>query len=238
MPPRNQPSSSKSTLPIPFDLFVSHVEQWKECTLCELHKTRKQVVHLRGDVPCQVLFVGEAPGDVEDNEGFPFIGPAGDKLQSIIDEAFLFADPNTGETSPIVTYALTNLIGCIPRDESKCYLPSEPGIEHIQACQPKLEELVKICDPVVIVCVGSNARDWIDPKAVWKPKLHKPTQHMEILVDVTTSQSTRLTSQDVIALAEIIHPSAILRMNEAQQGLFYRRSVVKLQDVAEFVLMQ
>lgn len=133
----------------PLQVFV---ERWSGCTACELHVGRQQVVLARGNVPCDVLFVGEAPGHSEDSLGVPFVGPAGDLLERIIRRAL-----------PEGTrYALTNVICCIPLEDGDKI--SEPSYEAAVACQPRLAEFLLLARPRLLVAVGSVARDWLDPK--------------------------------------------------------------------------
>ncbi len=61
-----------------------HIADWESCTRCPLHTTRRWVVLGRGTLPCDVLFVGEAPGNSENDIGKPFIGQAGKILDSLI----------------------------------------------------------------------------------------------------------------------------------------------------------
>lgn len=84
--------------------FSDHVDRWKHCTLCPLHKVRRQVVLARGKLPADVLMVGEAPGLSEDVLGAPFTGPAGQLLDRII----------TATELENYRIAFTNLVGCIP----------------------------------------------------------------------------------------------------------------------------
>lgn len=129
--------------------WQQHVERWRGCQGCELHQRRKRVVLARGSVPCDVLFVGEAPGASEDAIGAPFVGPAGKLLDEIIEEAMSGLPP--------LRIAFTNLVCCIPRGEDWEKI-GEPGKEHIAACRKRLEEFVALARPRLIVLVGSLAK--------------------------------------------------------------------------------
>jgi DNA polymerase len=99
----------------------------------------------RGQVPCDVLFVGEAPGQSEDVCGVPFIGPAGKLLDSIIQAAGVNR----------LRYCLTNLIACIPLGpEGKL---DEPPDYAVEACKPRLASFIRLCQPKLLVCVGGHA---------------------------------------------------------------------------------
>lgn len=127
--------------------FAEHKAKWKDCKLCPLHEKRTHVVLLRGQIPCDVLFVGEAPGAGEDTTGRPFIGPAGRLLDQIIEESL------KGQ----YTYALTNLVGCIPIGEEGSKT-AEPPKEAIVACAPRLIEITKMCRPSLVVLVGTLSK--------------------------------------------------------------------------------
>lgn len=118
-------------------------EKWKDCKACELCDTRERIVLGRGKIPCDILFVGEAPGTSENLLGKPFIGPAGHLLNEIIE----LSVPNN------IRLAFTNLIGCIPLDENLNKV-KQPHKEHIKACRPRLVEFVELCNPKAFVYVG------------------------------------------------------------------------------------
>jgi uracil-DNA glycosylase family 4 len=126
--------------------WTEHVARWKDCTDCPLCQQRDRIVLARGSVPCDVLFIGEAPGASEDALGQPFVGPAGKLLDQIIERAL----------PPTVRYALTNLVCCFPAD-AKARGENEPEVPEIEACRPRLVEFVNICQPRLIVCVGQLA---------------------------------------------------------------------------------
>ncbi|GAF80631.1 unnamed protein product [marine sediment metagenome] len=129
--------------------YQQHKNKWKDCSKCKLSLYRTQVVLARGVVPSPILFVGEAPGASEDVVGKPFVGPAGKLLDKIIKVA----------VGSRCTYALTNLVACIPKENGGKM--GEPAKEHIRACEERLLEFIGICDPKLIVTVGKLAAKWI-----------------------------------------------------------------------------
>lgn len=173
--------------------YAVHAAMWKDCKRCGLCERRQRVVLYRGTVPCDILFVGEAPGESEDVLGQPFVGPAGKLLDTIMSKAEVTR----------FTFGMTNLVGCIPRDEYSDKLAQPPN-DAIDACSPRLIELAKICKPRLFVWVGELS-------AKWAP--------------------TYLPSS--IPSVKIIHPAAILRMNVSQQGLAFQRAVVALAEAVE-----
>jgi uracil-DNA glycosylase family 4 len=177
--------------------YQQHKARWSECRLCDLCERRSKVVLLRGTVPAKVLFVGEAPGESEDVLGKPFIGPAGQLLDRMIAAARI----------PEGSYALTNVIACIPRDEENNKL-IQPPYYALEACAGRLIDCIQLVKPKLIVWVGKVAADWGS-----KLLVHSPIQ------DITT--------------ASIVHPAAILKMHVSQQGLVYQKAVVSLADAYE-----
>lgn len=126
--------------------WKSYKEKWVNCNLCELCDTREKTVLAKGKLPCDILFVGEAPGVSENILGKPFVGPAGHLLNEIIEDSL----PDEARL------AFTNLIGCIPLDENLRKV-HQPHKEHIKACQPRLQEFVELANPKGIVFVGKLA---------------------------------------------------------------------------------
>lgn len=126
--------------------YQRHVARWKNCKRCNLCEQRQTVVLARGRVPCDVLFVGEAPGVSEDVLGVPFVGPAG----KLMDEAIRIALDGQHD------YALTNLICCVPLDEDGAKA-KEPPKEAILACEGRLKEFTVLCRPRLVVTVGKLA---------------------------------------------------------------------------------
>ncbi len=138
--------------------WVDHVNKWKDCQACPLCNQRDQIVLGRGQVPCDVLMIGEAPGEVEDTTGLPFKGPAGALLDRIVERALSDLD---------VVAAYCNLVCCFPRDKKLMGLTNyssnhEPDRAEILACRLRLVEFVNIAQPRLIVCVGALATDYID----------------------------------------------------------------------------
>ena len=192
--------------------FQEHVQRWQSCRLCALCDGRKSVVLYRGKLPCDVLFVGEAPGESEDASGFPFWGPAGLLLDSrggqppgIVQLAGL------DDIDPLVRCGFTNIVACVPRDPDSNNKADAPLPEEVRACQPRLREIVEMARPRLLVAVGALARDWLVPRMKHALKTGIPT------VDIT-------------------HPAAILRANVAQRGLLKQRAVVVLRNAVAAML--
>ena len=180
-------------------------DDWRDCQRCHLASVRKNVCVIRGTVPSDVLFVGEAPAHSEDVFGIPMIGPAGHLLNDILSEAM----PEG------VSYAITNICGCIPLGEDGRKV-TKPDDVAVQKCSPRLVELVQLCQPKLIVCLGEVAQHYLMTGKYVKLDLgwDGPMEHVS-------------------------HPSAIGRANLAQQGLLYQKTVVRVRNaVEEHVLNQ
>lgn len=192
--------------------FQQHLATWSNCKSCKLCEGRSKVVLVRGVLPADILFCGEAPGESENVIGRPFVGPAGKLLDTIIWEAI-------GEN---YRYALTNLVACIPYDETGTKA-GEPDKEAITACAPRLAEIVRIAKPKIIVRVGSLAKKWVtgSPGAAGYELML--ANSLKIVVDWVPT----------IRFADVLHPAAIIRQNIAQQGLSIQRASVTIANAAE-----
>ncbi|MBR2615461.1 MAG: uracil-DNA glycosylase [Clostridia bacterium] len=116
-------------------------ERVKNCRSCALCQTRTNTVFGRGNPEAKILFVGEAPGEQEDREGKPFVGPAG----KLLDDYLTFLGLEEED------YYIANILKCRPprnRDP-------EPGEE--EACMPFLREQTQLISPRILVCLGRIA---------------------------------------------------------------------------------
>jgi DNA polymerase len=197
-------------MPNPWEL---HIEKWTGCIACPLHEGRRNVVLARGQLPCQVLFIGEAPGESEDVEGAPFVGPAGQLLDSIIADSI----PST------IRCAFTNVVACIPKEDGR-KSHEGPTRECAKACEGRLREFVHIAQPLVIVQVGEVARKFVDGQAQFYPEQYQR------LRDFGGYELPWLKNRayPFIEWCNIDHPSFILRMPSAQKNLARHRCCTRL----------
>ncbi len=184
--------------------YQLHVQRWKDCRECPLCEGRSRVVLCRGSLPCDVLFVGEAPGESEDAVGLPFVGPAGQLLDHIVEQAL--SEWAVGCWDPtvkpnLVKMAFTNIVACIPRDDDGGKA-GQPPVEAIMACKGRLREMVEIASPRLMMCVGKMAWEWTD----WIRSMPR---------------------------VQIDHPAFILRMPAAVKGLKVQRAIVTLRTAVE-----
>ena len=116
------------------------------CQACELSKTRLNTVFADGQAPARILFVGEAPGQHEDEQGVPFVGRSGALLTDIIQKGMGL---NRSEV------AIANVIKCRPpanRDPS----PAEKS-----QCAPYLMRQIELIDPELIIALGRHAAGYL-----------------------------------------------------------------------------
>lgn len=114
------------------------------CTACALHETRTQVVFSDGDGPADVMFVGEAPGFHEDQQGVPFVGVSGQLLTRLLDEVGIARD----------SVVIANVLKCRP-PANRDPLPVE-----VATCRSWLRRQVHLADPAVICTLGNFATRW------------------------------------------------------------------------------
>lgn len=203
----------------PLTVFQQHIQDWKDGCGSEHCSAAFKRVLCRGKVPCDVLFVGEAPGESENVIGQPFIGPAGKLLDHIVERAIQGCQVKTqdnvkgaaaGGLRPL-RVAFTNMVCCIPRNPESGKKWEEPDDEQVESCRPRLEEFInKVARPRLVVAVGKVAESWLTPG--YKHSIKMP---------------------DGCKVISIVHPAAILRANVAQQGFAVQRCVVVINNAVE-----
>jgi len=120
------------------DLYRQSIEQ---CTKCALSQTRKHFVFGDGSPDADILFVGEAPGAVEDETGIPFVGRAGKLLDKALHHIGLDRD----------SIFITNVLKCRPPGNR------DPLPDEIALCEPYLHRQIELLHPRVIVALGRIA---------------------------------------------------------------------------------
>ena len=119
-----------------------------ECRGCELYRDATQVVVSEGRAGARLMLVGEQPGDREDVEGEPFVGPAGRVLADAVDAAGIPRD-DLYVTNAVKHFRFTR------RGSRRIH--EKPQVAHIVACHPWLAAELGIVKPTVIVCLGATA---------------------------------------------------------------------------------
>jgi DNA polymerase len=178
-------------------------DEWKECERCPLHETRKHVVFGEGNPDADVMFIGEAPGEAEDESGSPFDseGRSGDLFNSL----WSALDQSRDDVF------ITNVIGCRPPENR------DPIKVERESCGDRLRRLVYIVDPLVIVTLGKVAMQSIMRGRAMSierehGRLFSPGMKLQGRVFPRTDENKVVheLTYDVIPL---YHPSYILRMD-------------------------
>ncbi len=121
--------------------LVALYKEARGCTLCPLHESRTQVVFGAGNADADLMFVGEAPGFHEDQQGIPFVGRAGQLLNELLEEQGLGRDD----------VFIANMLKCRPPGNR------DPTADEIETCRPYLERQVELIEPRVICTLGNFA---------------------------------------------------------------------------------
>lgn len=119
------------------------------CTACELHGPATQTVFGRGPAHARMMLVGEQPGDIEDQRGAPFVGPAGRLLVAALEEAGI------DKASVYVTNAVKHFR--FTPSASGRRIHQTPDRVHMVACRPWLTAELREVNPRVIVLLGATA---------------------------------------------------------------------------------
>ena len=158
----------------------------RECRGCDLWERVTQTVFGEGAAKAKVMFVGEQPGDREDIEGRPFVGPAGQLLDRSLDQAGIDRDE----------VYITNVVKHFkwePRGKRRIH--KKPNLEEITACRPWLDAELGLVEPEILVCLGATAA-----QALLGPSF-RVTKQRGIFVDSPLAPAVTAT----------VHPSSILR---------------------------
>jgi DNA polymerase len=119
-----------------------------QCRACDLYKTGTQTVFGEGAQHAELMFVGEQPGDREDREGKPFVGPAG----RVLDEALEQADIDRNRV--YITNAVKHFKW---KPQGKRRLHQKPNAAEINACRPWLDAEIALVKPHLLVLLGATA---------------------------------------------------------------------------------
>ena len=167
-----------------------------DCRGCPLWEPATQVVFGRGGPGARLMLVGEQPGDVEDQKGVPFVGPAGRLLVQALDEA------EVDRTDVYVTNSVKHF-KFTPRGNRRIH--ATPDTYEVAACRPWLVAELAAVRPELVVLLGATAA-----KTVYGPSFRVTQQRGQVL-DWPSADGPR-------ALATI-HPSAVLRADDRDAAL-------------------
>jgi DNA polymerase len=178
------------------------------CRACDLWKTGTQTVFGEGGgVKLRVMFVGEQPGDQEDIQGRPFVGPAGKLLDKALAEAGI------DRKQVYVTNAVKHF-KWEPRGKRRIH--KKPNSMEITACRPWIEAEIDVLQPEVIVCLGATAAQALlgakfkvsTQRGVWIPSPLAPfvmaTVHPSSLLRAPDEETRRRETQRFVADLKLI----------------------------------
>jgi len=174
------------------------------CTDCELYREGTQTVFGEGPAAARIMFVGEQPGDREDREGHPFVGPAG----RLFDRALNRASIDRGEA--YVTNAVKHFHN-EPRGKKRIH--RKPNLSHVRACAHWLRAEVAAVEPEIVVALGATAVQALLPRDV----------------RVTADRGRILPSELGPPVLVTVHPSSILRAADEDRAAAMRAFVRDLQ---------
>jgi uracil-DNA glycosylase len=179
------------------------------CRGCGLYENATQTVFGEGPRDARVVLVGEQPGDQEDRQGRPFVGPAGRVLEQAL------ADAGIAKEHTYITNAVKHF-KWEPRGKRRIH--KKPQDREIDACQPWLAAELEAIAPQALVCMGVTAARAAFGKAV-RLKDYRGRFHESPL-----ARATFVTT----------HPSALLRLvDRSQYAEEYERFVADLREVAQ-----
>jgi uracil-DNA glycosylase len=177
--------TAEEFLPARFNL-KSLRDAAQHCRGCDLYKDATQAVFGEGPRSARLVLLGEIPGDEEDKQGHPFVGPAGRLLDHALEDAGLERD------EVYVTNAVKHF-RWEPRGKRR--LHKKPSARQIEACKPWLHAEILVVKPEGIVCLGATAA---------QAMLGRDFR-------ITKHRGKFFASDDVAWLMATYHPSAILR---------------------------
>lgn len=197
------------------DILTEVAAQTAVCTHCKLHYGRKKAVPGAGNPHASIMFIGEGPGFHENQQGLPFVGAAGNFLDTLLEEADLDRD----------SVFITNVVKCRPPSNR------DPLQEELDACKPYLERQIAAINPDVIVTLGRismsyyinngkisaihGRRYWFNGRMIvpmYHPAaaLHQPSLREVVKQDfaklpeyVAMAQETRKNNPNLVAMSQV-----------------------------------
>jgi uracil-DNA glycosylase len=177
------------------------------CTACPLHALGTQTVFGEGPDDAEIVFVGEQPGDEEDKEGEPFVGPSGRLLDQSLDEVGLDRE------RIYVTNAVKHF-KWQPRGKRRIH--QKPNAAEQAACRPWLDAELAVLEPKALVLLGATAAQSLLGKSFR-----------------VTQQRGQLLESDLAPLVmATVHPSSVLRAPSAEREAARRAFVDDLRNLA------
>jgi uracil-DNA glycosylase len=210
MPPRRQAGASAADFLPPKHDLESLRQASAGCRGCDLWQVGTQTVFGEGAHHAEVMFVGEQPGDQEDRQGKPFVGPAG----KVLDEALVAAGIDRDTT--YVTNAVKHFKW---QARGKRRIHQKPNWAEMTACRPWLEAELEVVRPRVLVLLGATAAQSL------LGRQFRVTQSRGRLIESPLAEHVTAT----------VHPSSILRGEPAEREANFGAFVDDLRIVAKLI---
>ncbi len=183
---KTQPANPAAELIPPHPTLEKLRANARDCKACDLWLRGTQTVFGEGARHAKVMFVGEQPGDKEDLEGKPFVGPAG----ALLDKALIAAGIDRKQT--YVTNAVKHF-KWEPRGKRRIH--KKPHSTEIAACRAWLDAEIDVVKPQVVVCLGATAAQSLLGRSF----------------RVTQQRGQLIPFRKGLTIAATVHPSSILR---------------------------
>jgi len=172
------------------EALVALLDEVRSCTRCPLHETRTKAVFGAGNADAGLLFVGEAPGAEEDQQGLPFVGRAGQLLNQMLEGIGLSRED----------VFIANVLKSRPPGNR------DPQPQEIEACRPYLFEQIRLIEPRVVCTLGNFATKLLTGNQAGITKVRG------------TAQVHELGGRGVFLLP-LFHPAAALRTPAVKETL-------------------
>lgn len=178
----------------------------QECEGCDLFRNATQGVMGEGPTKARVMFIGEQPGNDEDLQGRPFVGPAGRVLARALEDAGILRD------EVYVTNAVKHFKF---EDRGKRRIHKKPTAAEVRACAPWLEAEMRLIKPEIVVCLGATAAQAMLGRGY----------------RLTQERGKFRTRDGGPKITSTIHPSAVLRAPDEDRKAMYQGLVDDLRKV-------
>jgi uracil-DNA glycosylase family protein len=211
--PKSTRASKTSAAPQPSLPLATTIDAARDraarCKACDLYKNATQTVFGDGAHKPKIMFVGEQPGDQEDQQGRPFVGPAGKLLNSALEKAGI---------DRAKTYVTNTVKHFKWEPRGKRRIHKKPNGTEIAACRPWLNTEIALLKPEVVVCLGATAAQALLGRTF----------------RVTQRRGELMKSSLAPFIMATIHPSSILRAPEQTRHSEMARFIDDLKKLTQF----
>jgi len=167
-------------------------ETVRSCEQCDLCQSRTNVVFGSGPIPCNLMIIGEGPGEQEDIQGVPFVGRAGKLLTSILESVGIQRDSDV---------FIANTVKCRPPNNRT------PEQSEIEACKPYLIRQIQLVQPKILLLLGTPSLKTILEESLTITKVRG-----------TWYKATVNYMDEPLYIMPLFHPSYLLRNSSKEKG--------------------